>query len=202
MSEPTKFEERHNRFFALLEEKEGDPDLPDWLAENWALIGNAVHQIIDCSCVYLMICRERGSDIYYVKVGKANDVKQRMIGLSIACPLELKKAIYFPMYGDHRAFDVEKAVHREFAGHRVGGEWFQFKDGEEAKRVMGQMMGFISGMLGGGAVSFVHNQDHERHEHMSGIKGFIYALWGRATIDERVRSSQDAATTSARPELF
>jgi len=171
---------KFRRFFELLDEKAGSDDLPDWLIDNWGMLGNAVHQIIGCSCVYLMQCRERGSDIVYIKAGKARNVKDRMVGVSTGCPLELRKAIYFCVIGDGKAFELERAIHEAFSVHRINGEWFMFETEKEAKSAVFGIIKFAENLLGDDYHSFIHDKSLEAHEHMPGIRGFVHALWKRA----------------------
>ena len=189
-------------FFDLLDEKCGDPELPDWLADNWHMIGNAVHRVIGCSCVYLVSCKERSGETRYIKVGKARDVKERMHGLAIGCPLKLQKALYFCVIGDEKAFDLERKIHSEFAKYRINGEWFQFDDKEAMERVAGEMVDFVRGILGDSFRMFTHDSWLDDHQHMPAIRGFIHALWRKAEIEARTQLLEDTPPQGTRPDLF
>jgi predicted XRE-type DNA-binding protein len=65
--------------------------------------------------IYFATCR----DIGRVKIGYASEVKRRIAGLRVSCPLELKlEAVVEGGRG------VEAALHERFASARVRGEWF------------------------------------------------------------------------------
>lgn len=55
-----------------------------------------------------------------IKIGKAFNVRERLAGLQTGNPKELR--ILGAMVGDT---DVEGKVHKEFAGSRIRGEWFE-----------------------------------------------------------------------------
>lgn len=57
------------------------------------------------------------------KIGVAQDVYKRIIGMQTSCPYELKiVATYTPT--KLTAFDLEKALHSHYATNRLKGEWF------------------------------------------------------------------------------
>jgi hypothetical protein len=66
--------------------------------------------------VYFIACREIGM----VKIGTAYDPFARMRTLQVAFPLDLTVEALF--VGAHRR---EREYHRQFAEHRVRGEWFR-----------------------------------------------------------------------------
>ena len=68
--------------------------------------------------VYLV--HARGTNFY--KIGIASCVKTRLHGLQNASPHELSLVTVIP-----GSQSLEKAIHRRFRGHRVRGEWFEFK---------------------------------------------------------------------------
>lgn len=69
------------------------------------------------------------------KIGVAQDVYKRIIGMQTSCPYELKiVATYTPT--KLSAFDLEKTLHSHYATSRLKGEWFSINlSAEEFKEV-------------------------------------------------------------------
>ena len=69
------------------------------------------------------------------KIGVAQDVEKRVIGMQTSCPYELKiVATYAPKAMP--AFDLEKMLHSHYESNRLKGEWFSTNlSAEEFKEV-------------------------------------------------------------------
>lgn len=69
------------------------------------------------------------------KIGVAQDVEKRVIGMQTSCPYELRiVATYAPT--KLAAFDLEKVLHSHYAPNRLKGEWFSINlSAEEFKEV-------------------------------------------------------------------
>lgn len=69
------------------------------------------------------------------KIGVAQDVEKRVIGMQTSCPYELKiVATYAPKVMP--AFDLEKMLHSHYEPNRLKGEWFSMNlSAEEFKEI-------------------------------------------------------------------
>jgi hypothetical protein len=63
-----------------------------------------------------------------VKIGKANDINDRMIGLQIGNPTQLKLIATISCLSENHAFSVESELHRKYSHLYVRGEWFKCDD--------------------------------------------------------------------------
>jgi hypothetical protein len=70
------------------------------------------------TCVYVI------SSMGRAKIGIATNPEVRMGYLQLACPFELRLEISVGFPTRRAARDVEKALHVQFAAHRLWGEWF------------------------------------------------------------------------------
>ena len=78
---------------------------------------SVVSEVYDIKFVYLIT--EGTSQ----KIGVAQDVEKRLIGMQTSCPYELKiVAAYAPT--TLSAFDLERTLHLHYARNRLKGEWF------------------------------------------------------------------------------
>lgn len=58
--------------------------------------------------------------VHLIKVGVASNLQKRILAIRVGCPLRLQLLAHMP--GDE---DIERALHRKLATHRVQGEWFE-----------------------------------------------------------------------------
>ena len=63
-----------------------------------------------------------------LKVGKANDVTQRISDLQVGNPNELKLIATISCLSENHAFAVESELHRKYSNLYVRGEWFKYDD--------------------------------------------------------------------------
>lgn len=85
--------------------------------ETWHCIEQAVNQLPqpDGPVVYFI----GSSSLRHIKIGKANDLRQRLRELQIGNPAPLYAYAFWP-----GAFDAEKLAHARFLDDRGNGEWF------------------------------------------------------------------------------
>lgn len=121
--------------------------VPAEIAENPDILGQVVHEVVGGCAVYLMPCKEVGSDVRYVKIGMARDIKKRIDTISTGCPLEIKKALYFCTGSQGRALHMEKQMHEAFSEFRERGEWFRFNNQEEMQEQVKEMIAFAEDYL-------------------------------------------------------
>jgi len=72
----------------------------------------------DKSGVYVIRCHN------HYKIGKADDLKQRLHDLQVGCPYELSVSAFLPCELSE-AFKLEQMLHRKYSGCRARGEWFK-----------------------------------------------------------------------------
>lgn len=151
--------------------------VPSFIRSRPSLIGQCVHDVVDATAVYLMICRERGSSQAYVKIGLARNIAKRMATIATGCPLTIQKAMYFCTPGYQRAYALEHEMHDAFYARRVRGEWFQV--GEEAERqiVVNEMVTFAEDRLGENFNSFIYDPTLADHPRLPDVRTFLGAIW-------------------------
>ena len=84
---------------------------------------------------------EREPDVYFiqserggpVKIGQTRDLKIRLMELQISHPYTLKILHVIEGAGP----SIEKELHREFAKHRLRGEWFEWS--EDLNKLINQL---------------------------------------------------------------
>lgn len=73
---------------------------------------------------------EYGSNVYfitdgrYIKIGKANNVENRLMVLQTGSPLPLKIQRVFKCKDPKEAYELEHFFHVLLKNHRLHGEWF------------------------------------------------------------------------------
>lgn len=75
----------------------------------------------DCRFVYILQCEDTGR----IKIGVADDVDARHTKIQSMSPSRLNLVATFPCLHDN---NLEAALHRRFAKHRIHGEWFEPDD--------------------------------------------------------------------------
>lgn len=61
----------------------------------------------------------------HVKIGKSNDMTQRLKELQTGNPYKLRILLTIGMNSETEAFMLEEELHRKFAKARLEGEWFK-----------------------------------------------------------------------------
>ena len=59
------------------------------------------------------------------KIGIAIDANKRLKGIQTSCPFPVE---ILKTWKSENALAVEQAMHRQFAEHRLNGEWFKLPD--------------------------------------------------------------------------
>lgn len=83
--------------------------------------------------VYSMLCQD-GCGPLYVKFGITRRLHNRLCELRQGSPIPAKYFAYIEVKNRNIQRETEKALHKEFAGRRVRGEWFKFDSKSEADR--------------------------------------------------------------------
>jgi len=63
-----------------------------------------------------------------VKIGKANDIQQRISDLQTGNPNQLKLIYYIDCNSVEHSFVTEKKYHRKFQHLHISGEWFKYEE--------------------------------------------------------------------------
>jgi T5orf172 domain len=79
-------------------------------------------------CVYLF--HAVGLDIYKIGVSSTENAKARMKDLADVMPFDLELIAVSKLGTWRSAFDYEKALHKQYAKHRVKGEWFRLSESD------------------------------------------------------------------------
>jgi hypothetical protein len=74
--------------------------------------------------VYLLLDRKSNS----IKIGKANDVEQRLSDLQVGNPNELEVLTVIPCNSEKHSIDVERQLHNDFKEYHMRGEWFRYDE--------------------------------------------------------------------------
>jgi len=85
---------------------------------------------------------DRGPGVYIIechglyKIGKAENLRVRLIDLQIGCPYKLRLVEFIPC-GNGENGDLEKAFHKNYSSKRCRGEWFELshQDLEDIGRI-------------------------------------------------------------------
>lgn len=79
--------------------------------------------------LYMLLCQSAG---IHIKIGVSDNPLERLIALSVGCPLPLG-VLATTMFPSRKiAFRAEKMLHHAFADHHENGEWFRFSPDEKA----------------------------------------------------------------------
>jgi hypothetical protein len=76
------------------------------------------------SYVYAILDSEKNC----LKIGKTNDVDDRIKNLQVGNPTQLKLIATISCYSESHAFAIESELHREYSHLFVRGEWFKYDD--------------------------------------------------------------------------
>jgi hypothetical protein len=63
-----------------------------------------------------------------LKIGKANDVGQRISELQVGNPNELEVLAVIPCKSERHSVEVEKLLHKKYERYHIRGEWFQYNE--------------------------------------------------------------------------
>lgn len=74
--------------------------------------------------VYLILDEVKNA----IKIGKANDVEQRLSDLQIGNATELKVLSVIPCLSEDHSKDVEIDLHHEYSEYHLRGEWFRYDE--------------------------------------------------------------------------
>ena len=166
-----------NRFVAGVNERIAVGAVPPCMQENPLLIGQVAHDVIEGCVLYLVACEETESDVQYIKIGLARNIKKRINGLATGCPLKIKKAMYFCVGGYGRTWKLEQDTHKEFAKFRATGEWFRFKDKEEKAEQVINILNFVEKELAEDYNSFVYDRALDEDPNLATVFEFAEMIW-------------------------
>ena len=65
----------------------------------------------------------------FVKIGIANDIRERLRGLQTGCPYKLELVAFKGYERRNDAIETESSLHLYFMDSSVHGEWFKHSDG-------------------------------------------------------------------------
>lgn len=75
-----------------------------------------------------------------MKIGKANNIAQRIGELQIGCPFELRLMGSIACQGEAQAYNIESGAHDAFRPYLARGEWFRLEE-EVRLAVHGVLLG-------------------------------------------------------------
>ena len=84
-----------------------------------------------------------GAPIGPVKIGRTSDMNRRLAGLITSSPLRLSCVGLLRFDASRTAASVEKALHAEFSGIRLHGEWFDLEPKELWKTLQARFPGRV-----------------------------------------------------------
>lgn len=84
--------------------------------------------------VYAMLCQDGPSDPLYIKFGKTTRLGQRLMQLNNGCPIPARYFCSIPLRTQAKMDEVEKALHAQFSGRKVKGEWYRFDSKNRADK--------------------------------------------------------------------
>lgn len=74
------------------------------------------------SYVYLILDSERNA----IKIGKANNIEERLSDLQTGNPNKLEVLSYIPCKTEKQSEDLEKILHKKYSDLNILNEWFQY----------------------------------------------------------------------------
>lgn len=67
---------------------------------------------------------------HWYKIGTTQDVWERLRGVQVGCPVEIKRIASAWVY---KADEIEKELHSKYSSRHLRGEWFLLQDEEVAE---------------------------------------------------------------------
>ena len=185
-----------SRFVDGMESRIAAGKVPQFIKLNPQIIGQVAHELIEGCAVYLMACRERGSEVQYIKIGLARNIKKRVEAISVGCPLEIKKVLYFCMGSYGRALKLERSLHKEFAVNRVTGEWFRFDNQQEKAEQVEKILVFVEHNMGPDFNMFLYDTALTKDPDIKELTEFARLVW--SLTDDRLDTKwlEDALTSN------
>lgn len=83
--------------------------------------------------VYAMLCRD-GDGPLYIKIGKSDNIGQRLSSLRSSCPIPAKWFAVVECVNHIRQRELEVGIHRKFKHRKTKGEWFKFDSDSDADK--------------------------------------------------------------------
>ncbi|MCK5016875.1 MAG: GIY-YIG nuclease family protein [Candidatus Peribacteraceae bacterium] len=164
-------------------------EAPQPLVDKPELLGQVISSVVPGCAVYLMKCRERSGDAVYMKVGIAVDVKKRLLGLQIGCPLIITNAIYFFTASKEEAYSIEQKILKELDAYRVTGEWLHAENEKKRKHIASEYMRVSSDILFGEPMMFSYDSSICGDDIRS-IHDYIKRVWELAFARVRIETPE------------
>ncbi len=185
--DPKPYLEAEVRLFQMIKQKTDDGEVLPCMHSDPDIIGQVMHEIIDGSCVYLIVCNERASDAIHVKIGMAKNVSKRLSSINTSNPLDVSEVHYFCVGPDKVTRKIEKDLHQIFSRDNYKGEWFFFSGGDDFNRFLDEVCGIMKDKLGGYFNRFLFRPKKTSKINDEAIRNFIQYAWDQIQEDMRLR---------------
>jgi hypothetical protein len=106
--------------------------------------------------VYMMVA-DLGTDHRYCKIGFTGDLKKRICGVQIGCPVPISDIAYVRVRNTSQAYQIEQMIHYGLREFRSQGEWFRLDfSNPEHKSIFGRVTEDVFSRLMGSGWRWVH----------------------------------------------
>lgn len=175
--EPMPFTMPESIFFSVMQKKIDEGSVLPCMKDDPEILGQVVHEVFEGCCVYLMLCKERASESWHLKIGLAKNIQKRLCSHMTDNPLDVLCVYYFCIgpYGDTRKFEIE--LHKKFSTFNSRGEWFYFESESGLEEAIVQASDHLKERLGIHYNVFIYRPDKAKDESIKSVRKFVSYAW-------------------------
>ena len=173
-------------YFELLASLRAHKNYPESLKKDPSLLGQHVDRIWMGISLYFMRCKERDSDMRYLKIGIAQSVSNRLSQVQTGCPLKIMAVRYFYVGQERAARIAEKASLKSVKDYSVGGEWIGADNKKDFNEIVETAVNAASASIGSDPRMYTYNP-LRNNRGKDECRDFLQRVWDRL-IKESVPS--------------